>query len=109
MTLTLTSDRVILHVHRISVCLSRFPVINVVRLRGPQMHIIPAAVRYVFLCIGSHTADHLAENYTAMIDDWNLRPKTHVVLRDNAKNMERCMTVANLPSLGCFVHTMHPA
>ena len=41
-----------------------------------------------------------------MIDDWYLRPKTHVALRDNAKNTERYMTVANLPSLGCFVHTM---
>ena len=41
-----------------------------------------------------------------MTDDWNLRPKTHVVLWDNANNMERCMTVANLPSLGCFEYTM---
>ena len=32
-------------------CLSRFPpVVNVVRLRGP-LHIKPAAVRYIFLCI----------------------------------------------------------
>jgi len=41
-----------------------------------------------------------------MIDEWDLRSKTHIVLRDNAKNMERCMSVANLPSLGCFAHTM---
>jgi len=41
-----------------------------------------------------------------MIDEWDLRSKTHVVLHDNVKNMERCMSVANLPSLGCFAHTM---
>ena len=41
-----------------------------------------------------------------MTDEWDLRSKTHIVLRDNAKNMERCMSVANLPSLGCFAHTM---
>ena len=41
-----------------------------------------------------------------MLDSYELRPKVHVVLRDNAANMSKAMMLAGLPSTGCFAHSL---
>jgi len=60
-------------------CLSRFPsVVNVVRLCGP-LHIKPAAVRYIFLCITPVDSS----KYPTACDWWcenhHLYPTSHVL------------------------------
>jgi len=42
----------------------------------------------------------------AMLDDWNVRNKTRVVVRDNAANMTKGLDSADVSNIGCFVHTM---
>ena len=47
-------------------------------------------------------ASHIAEVFYKMLADWNLRPKTHVVVRDNAAHMSK--------GLLCTQHAaVHPA
>ena len=42
-----------------------------------------------------------------MLADWKIdKPKVHVVLRDNASNMDKTMRNAGLKSYGCFAHTL---
>ena len=42
-----------------------------------------------------------------MLADWKIdKPKVHVVLRDNASNMDKAMRDAGLKSYGCFAHTL---
>lgn len=42
-----------------------------------------------------------------MFQTWSIpKSSVHVVLRDNAKNMVKAMSDANLPSLPCVAHTL---
>ena len=63
------------------------------------------------LCVeelqGSHTGSHISEKFNVMLTDWKIdKPKVHVVLRDNASNMDKAMRDAGLKSYGCFAHTL---
>ena len=56
---------------------------------------------------GSHTGAHLSEQYNEILSNWNIKnSQVHVVLRDNAKNMEKGLRDANLQSYGCFAHSL---
>ena len=56
---------------------------------------------------GSHTGKLIAEAIEGMLVQWKI-PKSniHVVLRDNASNMKKAMDEMDVPSLGCFAHTL---
>ncbi|XP_073331910.1 zinc finger BED domain-containing protein 4-like [Pagrus major] len=56
---------------------------------------------------GSHTSQSIAGAFDSMLQTWNI-PKTsvHAVLRDNARNMIKAMSDAELPSLPCPAHTL---
>lgn len=56
---------------------------------------------------GSHTSQTIATAFNSMLQTWDI-PKTsvHVVLRDNARNMIKAMSYAELPSLPCTAHTL---
>ena len=48
------------------------------------------------LCVeelqGSHTGSHICEKFNVMLTDWKTdKPKVHVVLRDNASNLDKAM------------------
>ena len=54
-----------------------------------------------------HTGEYIVVKITKMLDDWKISlPQVHVVIRDNGSNMVKAMTEANLPSFGCFAHTL---
>ena len=56
--------------------------------------------------LGSHTAANIATVLGTMLDDWNVRNKTHVIVRDNAANMTKALDSADVSNIGCFVHTV---
>lgn len=59
---------------------------------------------------GSHTAEPLAAAFNDMFHAWGIpKEKVHIILRDNAKNMEKAMRDANLPSLPCMAHSLQLA
>ena len=42
-----------------------------------------------------------------MLSKWNIeKSSVHLVLRDNASNMEKAMRDAVIPSYGCFAHSI---
>lgn len=54
-----------------------------------------------------HTGEYIAVKITKMLEDWMITSsQVHVVIRDNGSNMVRAMTEANLPSFGCFAHSL---
>lgn len=54
----------------------------------------------------SHTAENISEVFKEMMTNWNVSKKFHILLRDNAPNMVKATTDANLPSASCFIHTL---
>ena len=66
-----------------------------------------SAVLHVMALEGSHTGMYIAEKFRDMLSNWNIsKEKVHLVLRDNASNMERAMKDADLNSFGCFAHSL---
>ena len=66
-----------------------------------------SAVLNVTLLEGSHTGAHLCEQYSEILTNWNIeKSQVHLVLRDNAKNLEKGLRDANLPNYGCFTHSL---
>ena len=54
-----------------------------------------------------HTGEYIAVKITKMLEDWMITSsQVHVVIRDNGSNMVKAMTEANLPSFGCFAHSL---
>ena len=54
---------------------------------------------------GSHTGALIAEKLEDMLSDWKIsKERIHLVIRDNASNMERAMKDADVVSFGCFTH-----
>jgi hypothetical protein len=68
-----------------------------------------SAILQVQHLTGSHTAVNIAGAMSGMLTDWKLDDKVHVVVRDNAANMAKAMTVAGIQSIGCFAHTLQLA
>jgi len=66
-----------------------------------------SAVLHVLTLEGSHTGVCICEKFTEMLSNWNIsKEHVHLVLRDNASNMENSMRDADLNSCGCFAHTL---
>lgn len=56
---------------------------------------------------GSHTAEAIAGAFRDMFQAWGIpMERVHVILRDNARNMEKAMKDAQFPSLPCMSHTL---
>ena len=61
-------------------------------------------------CRGSHTAMRIAETFCDMLEEWKVKKEAvHVVVRDNAANIKKAMTDAQLPSIPCVAHTLQLA
>ena len=66
-----------------------------------------SAVLHVMALEGSHTGMYIAEKFNDMLSDWSItKENVHLVLRDNASNMERAMKDAGVGSYGCFAHSL---
>ena len=66
-----------------------------------------SAVLHVMALEGSHTGMYIAEKINDMLSSWNInKENVHLVLRDNASNMERAMKDAGVNSFGCFAHSL---
>ena len=66
-----------------------------------------SAVLNVKLLEGSHTGVHLCEQYSEILKNWNIgKSQVHLVLRDNAKNMEKGLRDADHPNYGCFAYSL---
>ena len=71
-------------------CLSRFPpVVNVLRLCGP-LHIKPATVRYIFLCITPVDSSKYPTAWDWWRENHHLYPSSHVLR--NATCLAVCAT-----------------
>lgn len=56
----------------------------------------------------SHTAKHIQLAIEDMLNKWETDKKqVHVVLRDNARNMNRVMNDLGVPSVGCLAHSLN--
>ena len=54
-----------------------------------------------------HTGEYIAMKINKMLEEWKIAlSQVHVVIRDNGSNMVKAMTEANLPSFGCFAHSL---
>ena len=60
----------------------------------------------LLLRLGSHTAAHLKETITEMVDKWDIANKTHVIVRDNAANITKACDELRVQHIGCFAHTL---
>ena len=57
---------------------------------------------------GSHTGSNICEKFNAMLIEWKIeKENVHLVLRDNASNMDKAMRDAGVASYGCFAHSLH--
>jgi len=57
-----------------------------------------------------HSGDMIAEKFETVLAAWNIpKESCHLVLRDNAANMVRAFQHADIPSLGCSLHTLQLA
>ena len=66
-----------------------------------------SAVSHVTLLEESHTGNYICEKFCQMLLTWGInKENVHIVLRNNASNMGRAMTDANLCSYGCFAHSL---
>jgi len=56
---------------------------------------------------GRHSGDMIAEKFGTVLTAWNIpKESCHLVLRDNAANTVRAFLHADIPSLGCSLHTL---
>ena len=59
---------------------------------------------------GSHTGTAIASAFDCMFAQWKIpKENVHVVLRDNARNMQKAMDECGVKSLGCMAHTLQLA
>ena len=50
---------------------------------------------------------YIAGKFNDMLSGWNInKENVHLVVRDNASNMERAMKDADVCSYGCFAHSL---
>lgn len=53
-----------------------------------------------------HTGSYISQKLIELVENYNIRNKIHVAVRDNAANM-RCATyIAEFSALGCVAHTL---
>ena len=59
---------------------------------------------------GSHTGTAIASAFDCMFAQWKIpKENVHVVLRDNARNMQKAMDECGVKSVGCMAHTLQLA
>ena len=72
-----------------------------------ENYVLKRVVLHSQECAGSHTVVAIAEAFKGMFQAWGVpKTKVHVILRDNARNMEKAMKDAGYPSLPCMAHTL---
>ena len=55
----------------------------------------------------SYTGEKVTDMLLSCLESWGIpRKKIHLVVRDNARNMEKGLKDASIPSLRCYVHTV---
>lgn len=68
------------------------------------------AVLHAHEFAGSHTGVAIAGAFDCMFATWKIKKdNVHVVLRDNARNMQKAMEECGVKSLGCMAHTLQLA
>ncbi len=67
-----------------------------------QESVILAAVPLV----EAHTADYLRQCLFEQFQKWEIESKLHIILRDNARNMEKAMRDGGWSDFPCFNHTL---
>ena len=54
-----------------------------------------------------HMEEYIAVTVIKILEEWKIAlSQVHVIIRDNGTNMVKAMTEANLPSFGCFAHSL---
>ncbi|XP_055904691.1 zinc finger BED domain-containing protein 4-like [Eupeodes corollae] len=74
-------------------------------------HFIQATKRQKVILAASalednHTGKHISETLINIIAEFRLTNKVHMVIRDNACNMQSAMRLGNFASIGCVAHTL---
>ena len=66
-----------------------------------------SAVLHAHRCEGSHTGEYICKKLEDMLKIWGIsKTRVHLIIHDNASNMKKASQEAQLPSLGCFAHTL---
>lgn len=55
---------------------------------------------------GSHTADKIANILFETMDEWNIRNKLYVLVRDSGANIKKAATDMGIGHESCFIHTL---
>ncbi len=56
---------------------------------------------------GSHTAERVKQAMEGMLNSWGIeKQRVHVILWDNARNMQKAMDDVGIPSMCCVTHTL---
>ncbi len=56
---------------------------------------------------GSHTAERVKQAIEGMLNSWGIeKQQVHVILRDNARNMQKAMDDMGVLSMRCVTHTL---
>ncbi|KAK0151276.1 Copine-8 [Merluccius polli] len=72
--------------------------------------VLKKAVLYTQECHGSHTAEAISTAFEGMFEAWKIpKVKVQAVVRDNARNMAKAITVFGVPTLPCMAHTLQLA
>ena len=59
---------------------------------------------------GKHSGERIAAKFVSVLECWGIsKPKIHTVMRDNATNMLKAFRDAEIPSVGCTLHTLQLA
>ena len=53
-----------------------------------------------------HTGENIASTFTSCMEQWHIREKVHLVLRDNGSNFVAGFRDAGILAFGCFAHTL---
>lgn len=66
-----------------------------------------SAVLHAHRFEGSHTGEYICEKLEDMLKNWGInKTRVHLIIHDNASNMKKASREAQLPSMGCFAHTL---
>lgn len=58
---------------------------------------------------GSHTGKAVGEKLCDLLNDWAIpADRIHAVVSDNGANVKAGLRVAELPGVGCAIHTLQP-
>lgn len=56
---------------------------------------------------GSHTGQAIGDKLSSLLEDWNIPiSKVHAIVSDNGANVKAGLRLADLPGVGCTIHTL---